>query len=143
MPESFQPHRDNPAEFYDRHDLCPELSPRQICFRVKIYNEGIFKTVFHEHIPSHRLSQENANEALRSLVARYSEWPGVFILHSLLNKRSRNPQCYPGFIYHVSYPEPGVIRHTVSASNAQAWHDTVINKAAFRQSEEAMPIDEM
>jgi len=84
------------------------------------------------------LSQENANEALRSLVARYSEWPGRFILHSLLNNRGSNPQCYPGFIHHVSYPELGVIRHTVSTSNAHAWYDTVISKAAFRRS-----VDEM
>ena len=124
---------------YDGHDLCPKLSPGQMFFRVKTYNEGVFETVFHEHVPSHRLSQDSATEALRSLVARYSEWPDAFILHSLLNKRGRNPQCYPGFAHHVGYPERGVLRHTVGASNAHAWHDAVVEKGSFRQAEEILP----
>jgi hypothetical protein len=123
----------NAVGLYDGHDLCSNLSPGQMCFRAKTYNEGVFDTVFHEHVPSYRLSQERASEVLRSLVARYSEWPGRFILHSLLNRRGGTPQCYPGYVHHVSYPELGVIRHTVSASNAHAWHDSVLSKAAFRR----------
>lgn len=135
MTESSQEHQSHRAAdggLYEGHHLCPDLVPGQMCFRAKTYNEGVFETVFHEHIPSHRISQESANEALRSLVARYSEWPGTFILRSHLNKRGRNPECYPGFIHHVSYPEPGAIRHTVSGPRAHAWHDSVLSKAAFR-----------
>jgi hypothetical protein len=64
-----QSQRADAARLYEGHHLCPELVPGQMCFRVKIYNEGIFETVFHEHVPSHRISQERAREALRSLVA--------------------------------------------------------------------------
>jgi hypothetical protein len=117
---------------YEGHNLCPELAVGQVCFRVKTYNDGIFESVFHEHVPSHRISQDNAIEALRSLVARYSEWPGTFILHSLLNERRGKPSRYPGFVSHTSYPEPGVIRHYISAPRAHAWYDSIISKAKFR-----------
>lgn len=127
-----QSQRADAAGLYEGHHLCPELVPGQVCFRVKIYNEGVFETVFHEHVPSHRISQERANEALRSLVARYSEWPGSYILRSQLNRRGRNPECYPGFTYHVSYPEPGVIRHYVGGPRTNAWHDAVLSEADFR-----------
>jgi len=137
MTESSQEHQPQLTDggLQEGHHLCPDLVPGQMCFRAKTYNEGIFETVFHEHIPSHRISQERANEVLRSLVAHFSEWTGTFILRSHLNKHGRNPECYPGFSHNVSYPEPGVIRHTVSVSRAHAWHDTVLSKAAFRQPE--------
>lgn len=119
-------------EMYEGYDLCPELAIGQVCFRVKIYKAGIFEGVFHEHVPSHRISQDRAIEALRSLVARYSEWPGTFILRSLLNERSGEPSRYPGFVIHTSYPEPGVIRCYVCASRVNAWYDSIISKAKFR-----------
>ncbi len=121
-----------PDGMYEGHDLCPELTVGQICFRVKIYKDGIAKSVFHEHVPAHRISQDNAIEALRSLVARYSKWPGTFILHSLLNERRGSPSRYPGFISHTVYPEPGVIRHYISALRAHAWYDSIILKGKFR-----------
>ncbi len=135
MTESSEKHQPQlaAAGLYEGHHLCPDLVPGQICFRAKIYNEGKFETVFHEHIPSHRISQERANEVLRSLVASFSEWTGTFILRSHLNKRGRNPECYPGFTHHVSYPEPGAIRHTVSVPRAHAWHDSVLSRPEFRQ----------
>ena len=137
MTESSQEHQSHRADdggLYEGHHLCSDLGPGQMCFLAKTYNEGVFETVFHEHVPSHRISRESANEVLRSLVARYSGWPGTFILRSHLNKRGRDPECYPGFTHHVSYPEPGAIRHTVSGPRAHAWRDTVLSKAAFRQS---------
>jgi hypothetical protein len=138
MTESSQELQSNCAKeggLYEGHHLCPDLVPGQICFRVKTYNEGVMEVVFHEHVSSHRISQEKANEVLRSLVARYSEWPGTFILRSRLNKRGRNPECYPGFLHHVSYPEPGAIRHTVSGLSVYAWRDTVLTTAEFRLPE--------
>lgn len=121
-----------PKGMYEGHDLCRELAVDQVCFRVKIYNDGIFESVFHEHVPSHRISHENAIEALRSLVARYSEWPGTFILHSLLNERRGKPSRYPSFNSHTTYPEPGAIRHYISAQRTHAWYDSIISKAKFR-----------
>lgn len=72
-------------------------------------------------------------EALRSLIAQCSGWPGVFILHSLLNKRGGNPSTYPGYLCDVSYPEPGVIRFTFSSMGASAWFDSVIAREQFRR----------
>jgi hypothetical protein len=137
MTDSSQEHQSQCADdgaLYEGHHLCPHLVPGQMCFRAKTYNEGVFETVFHEHVPSHRISQKSAKEVLRSLVARYSEWPGTFILRSHLNKQGHNPERYPGFTHHVSYPEPGAIRHTVSGPRVHAWNDSVLSKAAFRQS---------
>jgi hypothetical protein len=78
------------------------------------------------------MSQESAREALRSLVARFSAWPGEWILGSLLNSRGGKPQRYPGFTHDVSYPEAGVLRHTVSGTRLHAWCDSVISTQSFR-----------
>lgn len=117
---------------YSGHCLCLELKPKQLCFCVREYKEGLFTTVFHEHIPAYRLSQDAVKEALRALVARYSEWPGKWILGSLLNDRGSKPQCYPGFTHDVSYPEVGVLRHTVSGTGFHAWCDNVISSQNYR-----------
>lgn len=122
------------SQLYTEFHLCPNLSVRQICFCVREYKEGLFHDVFHSHVPAYRISQERAHEALRSLVARYSEWPGEWILNSLLNDRGHQPQRYPGFTHDVSYPEAGVLRYTVSGTRVHAWCDTVISKKDFRLS---------
>ena len=119
------------------HQICPDLGPRQLCFCVHEYREGPFHTVFHQHVPAHRLSQERADEALRALVAHFSKWPGEWVLNSLLNERGRVPQRYPGFVYAVSYPEPGVLRHIVSCSSVHAWCDSVVLRQSFRTSAES------
>jgi hypothetical protein len=116
----------------ERHNLCPDLIVGQTCFRVDVYESGISRPVFHEHVPVYRISEASANEVLRSLAARYSDWPGSFILRSHLNKRGNDPTCYPGFISHVSYPVSGVLRTTVSAPTANAWRDAIVSKAKFR-----------
>jgi len=120
------------SEQYEGHQLCADLIAGQMCFRVDMYDSGVFRTVFHEHVPAHRISETRANEVLRSLAARYSDWQGGFILHSHLNNRGKGPACYPGFTHHVSYPEPGVARTMVSTPTANAWRDVIVSKALFR-----------
>jgi hypothetical protein len=120
------------TEHYDGHQLCDTLIAGQMCFRVDVYQSGVYNVVFHEHIPAHRIPETRANEVLRSLAARYSDWPGKFILQSHLNRRGQEPACYPGFIHHLSYPEPGVVRTIVSTPTAHAWRDVVVSKANFR-----------
>lgn len=120
------------SEQYEGHQLCPDLIAGQMCFRVDVYESGVFTTVFHEHVPVHRISEASANEVLRSLVARYSDWPGNFILHSHLNKRAKYPACYPGFTHQVSYPEAGVMRTLYGTPTSNAWRDAIVSKVHFR-----------
>ena len=120
------------SSMYENFHLCPDLVSGQRCFLARIYKEGLFETAFHEHVPAYRISEEHAAEVLRSLVARYSEWPGVYILRSMLNKRGRDPERHGGLIHRLTYPEPGVVRRYVSESHAHAWYDTVISKEEFR-----------
>ena len=131
---SAKPNSPEAPKLHTGDHVCPDLAVRQVCFCVREYKEGLFQNVFHHHVPAHRISQERTHEALRSLVARYSEWPGEWVLNSLLNNRGREPQRYPGFTHHVSYPEAGVLRHTVSSTRLHAWCDTVISKQTFRSS---------
>lgn len=118
--------------------VCSNLLPRQRCFCVRKYSERAFTTVFHEHVPSHRLSQERTLESLRALVACCSQWPADWVLHSLLNKRGKSPEQYPGFRSDTSYPEPGVLRLTVSGTNIHARCDEVVSPKGFRPPPEAL-----
>jgi hypothetical protein len=117
---------------YEKHQLCPDLVYGTLCFRAMRYNEGKFKEVSHEHVPAHRISSDRANEALRSIVAHFSGWPGRYIVRSYLNKHGKYPACYPGFVYHTSYPEPGAIRHYVTSTNVNAWYDSIVSRSTFR-----------
>ena len=96
------------------------------------YVEGRFEDVCHEHVPAHRMSDEAAREALRSIVARFSDWPGQFIVRSLLNRRTGEPSCYPGFRYHTAYPEPGAIRQYIAGTAINAWYDSALSREPFR-----------
>jgi hypothetical protein len=124
------------SQHYDGHQLCDTLIAGQTCFRADLYQSGLFNMVFHEHIPAHRISEARGNEVLRSLAARHSDWPGKFILQSHLNQRGEERGCYAGFVHHVSFPEPGVVRTMVSAPTAHAWRDAVVSKANFPLSPE-------
>jgi hypothetical protein len=120
---------------YENFELCPTLTSKVRCFRVRTYKEGIFSEVAHEHVPAPRLSQDRSLEVLRALVARFAEWPAVYVVRSHLNDRGRSPQTYPGFLHSTNYPEAGVLRHYVSSSNVTAWGvDAVVSPASFRSS---------
>jgi hypothetical protein len=123
------------GDMYHGYMMCPDLTSGILCFRVQKYNQGSFETAFHEHVPRRRISQDRAGEVLRALVSCFSNWPGNFILQSHLNDRGTDPPRYPGFRHDVSYPEPGVLRHTVSGVHAHAWHDEVIVPTSFRISQ--------
>lgn len=118
---------------YTRQHLCPDLKAKEKCFRVQRYKEGAFEELFHEHVPSHRLSLDSEIEVLRALVDHCAGWPPTFILRSRLNDRRGGPARYPGFRAHVTYPEEGVLRRYFSSGHATAWSDAVIVPGRFRQ----------
>jgi hypothetical protein len=111
---------------------CRELQPEQVCFCVRRYQEGHIDVLVHYHVPLRRTSEERRCETLQTLVATSSHWPAEWVINSLLNSRRGEPERYPGFVHDVSYPEPGVLRHTVSSGNVWAWCDTVVVADAFR-----------
>jgi hypothetical protein len=121
---------------YERYKICPELSCKEKCFRAQRYEGGNVIEVFHEHIPSRRISLESEVEALRALVGKFAGWNGLFILHSRLNNRRGEPARYPDFQSPVSYPEEGVLRRYCSWGGVTAWSDTVITPSDFRSIEE-------
>ena len=121
---------------YEDHKICTELIHGEKCFRVHRYCKGEIAELFHEHVPSRRISLESETEVLRALVGQCEGWNGMFILHSRLNNRTGGPSRHPVFLSKVSYPEAGVIRRYSSAGNATAWSDTVISPGGFRDGVE-------
>lgn len=117
---------------YTRYKLCHNLCVGQKCFRVQKYSEGIHEMVFHEHVPSHRISQDSSQEVLRTLVVHFAGWSAQYILSSNLNNRRGAPSRGPIPLYYVDYPEEGVVRYTVSGGNTNAWYDKVIAPNDFR-----------
>jgi hypothetical protein len=117
---------------YERYKLCPSLGRKEKCFRVQRYEEGSTVEVFHEHVPSHRISLKSEIGALRALVGQYAGWNGAYVLHSWLNNRRGGPSRYPGFTSHVTYPEEGIIRRYFSSGNTTAWSDTIVSCGGFR-----------
>ncbi len=120
---------------YEKYKICQELRSEEKCFRVQLYEEGNIIDVFHEHVPSHRISMNSEIEVLRTLVGKYGKWNGLFILQSRLNNRRGGPPLYPDFTIQVAYPEKGVIRRYVGFGNVTAWSDSVISSNEFRCEE--------
>lgn len=117
---------------YENHELCRKLEYGTLCFWAMRYSQGKFEEVTHEHGPAHRISTDYATGVLRSLVARFSEWPGQYIVWSHLNERGGGPECYPGFRCNTTYPEPGAMRQYVTSPTVTAWYDSVVSKPRFR-----------
>jgi hypothetical protein len=119
---------------YENFKICPNLRPKEKCFRVQQYSGGKVVELFHEHVPSHRISQDAEIDALRCLVGQC--WNSLYVLHSRLNERRGGPAHYPKLLSQVTYPEPGVIRRYFSSGDTTAWLDQVINLGTFRLGSE-------
>ena len=118
---------------YSGYKLCNDLEPKQKCFRLQQYNEGIFDDVFHEHVPRRRISQRSGIEMIRALVLRYNEFAAPYILRCYLNSRGRDPEAIPLLRIVIEYPEPGVLRRYCCSNHFQAWMDEVVGPGEFRQ----------
>jgi len=118
---------------YEKYKICPNLNCKEKCFRVQKREKGnTVVELFHEHVPSYRISSASETEVLKALIGQFSGWNGLFILHSRLNNRRGSPSRYPNFISHETYPEAGVLRHYISSGEVTAWSDSVISRENFR-----------
>ena len=124
------------TRLYSGFQICDALKPKQKCFRLRRYNQGKFDDLFHEHIPKHRISEDNAINFMMILVARHSEWNDLYTLQSCLNKRGKEPTAERPFQMPIEYPEPGVIRRYCSSGDFVAWMDEVIQPENFRPSDQ-------
>ncbi len=115
----------------DGYKLCPGLKPKEICIVVEEYHGGNFYRRFHEHIPKHRISEENLSAMLQSPVLKFQNNEPLTILRSFLNERGKEPPAYKS-MWHVTRPEPGGLRKHCG-SNTCAWSDQVIAPWDFRK----------
>jgi len=120
-------------EIYSGFQICETLGVKELCFRLMEYNEGDFEELFHEHIPRHRISSENAFEFMRALVVKHKGLSDDQILRGYINSRGKNPSSISICRGIVEYPEPGVMRRYCDGGNVHAWHDEVIDQTSFRQ----------
>jgi hypothetical protein len=122
------------VQMYSGFKICSDLEPKQKCFSLRRYNKGVYDDVFHEHVPRHRITQDNSIEMMKALVLRHEEFVAPFILRCYLNNRGREPEATNLPRFFVEYPEPGVIRKYCCSNNFQAWKDEIIAPEKFRQS---------
>lgn len=120
-------------EQYSGIQLCDILRPKHKCFRLQTYSEGKFVLVFHEHVPSYRLSLDSAIEVMRMLVVRHEAFGDFQALQCYLNTRGTAPAANGLLQIHIDRPEPGVIRRGCGA-NVMAMIDEVIDATRFRTS---------
>ena len=108
---------------YSGFQICDALKLKQKCFRLRIYKEGEYHDLYHEHIPKHRISEDNAINFMKTLVAKYSGWDDSFILSTYLNNRGQKPHAEHRIQISIEYPEPGVMRRYCSSGNVSVWMD--------------------
>lgn len=118
---------------YESWKLCPDLRPKQICFVLERYENGQTNRIVHQHVPGHRISNENRLALLRALVIagdRRTDDELASILGFFLNSRGREPS-ERSMRVQCKYPEPGVLR-TYCGTDLLAWSDQVVAPDAFR-----------
>lgn len=59
---------------YSGWEVCNTLKLNEKCVRVRRYNEGKYENCFHEHIPAHRIGQDEMFSALKCLIMHYEKW---------------------------------------------------------------------
>ena len=120
---------------YEKHKLCAELKPKEVCVVVEQYDKGQVVRIHHIHVPKFRISQDSQIALAMCLISRFNGKTGLGfeqIVHGQLNARSKNPARYDAFQFRKSYPEPGVLR-TYCGANTVVWFDEVIRPSKFRQ----------
>lgn len=117
---------------HTNYKICSTLKVNEKCFRLHEYNEGNFNEIFHEHVPSHRISSDNAICFMKALIIKHSAFGDFQILLTYLNERSKEPGAIKLGQIVTEYPEPGVLRKYYSSGNISAWYDEVISKLVFR-----------
>lgn len=122
------------SNFYSGFQICDDLKPNQKCFRIRLYKEGEYEDLFHEHIPKHRISGDSAINFMRTLVAKYSEWNDSTILSTYLNNRRGKPTANRSIQMPIEYPEPGVMRRYCCSGDVDVWMDEVIEPDIFRHT---------
>ena len=118
---------------YSGVQLCVTLKAKQKCFRILKYREGTFAEIFHEHVPKHRISNDNAIACMKTLIARHRSLGDFDVLRGYLNKRGKKPSAMEFGQVHVEYPEPGVLRKYLSHFNTTIFVDEVISPDKFRR----------
>lgn len=117
----------------DGYKICPTLQEGEKCVRVQKYDQGRIRELFHEHVPSHRISDDQLHDTLKALIGLFGGWSAEAVLHSRLNNRKGGQVRSPNFIYHETYPEKGVLRIYLSSGDITTWFDSVVQPSAFEK----------
>ncbi len=120
------------SEIYSGVQLCETLEAGVKCFRILEYKQGKFGFIFHEHVPRHRISSDNAIALMKTLMSRHRSLNDTDMLRGYLNGRGKMPSATRIGSVHIEYPEPGVVRKYLSHGNINILLDEVINADRFR-----------
>ena len=90
---------------YSRFKVCEQIGPNEKCFRLRKYKEGAYVDIFHEHIPWHRISADNAHEFMKTLLACNMQLDNSSFLHSYLNERGNKPKSF--VLCRIAHPTSG------------------------------------
>ena len=113
--------------------ICKELKATEKCFRVQQYENGDFIELFHEHVPSSRISAQESFQFLRTIIIKNHPLESSEILRTFLNSRGKNPARIQFFNSHTEHPEPGVIRKYFCSQGINTWYDEVVSFSDFRR----------
>ena len=120
-------------QLYSGVELCHTLDTGIKCFRIRKYKQGTYDVIFHQHVPKHRISRDNAIGLMKTLMARHRSLSDIDVLRGYLNKRGKEPSAMSIGSVHIEYPEPGVLRKYVSHRDTEILLDEVINADEFRK----------
>jgi len=113
------------------YKVCCTLKENEKCFCLFEYDKGEFIELFHEHIPKHRISNENSVQFIKTLLIQHSDFGNSEIMRTYINKRGKSPGAIKLCQTTVEYPVPGVLRKYFSNGAFTAWYDEVISKSVF------------
>ncbi len=103
--------------------VCKTLELKQRCFRVRLYNDGEYEEIFHEHIPYNRMSKDNAVDFMRALIVKHSGWLDTHILKLYVNRRRGEPYRSNDIRIHHESVTPEISRVYCTALHIEVMMD--------------------
>jgi len=104
--------------------ICDSLKPSEKCIRLKRYNHGegdLLTELFHEHFPSHRISENAQIEMMKAMLLTYGKAEAPYILRCYLNDHGREPPHYDAFRFSPPDLQDGWLRLTCRCGDFEAW----------------------
>ena len=100
---------------------CEALTSKEICICARINRDGEHVGVLHEHIPQHRISDEDAKSFLKMLILKHYAGDDSWALTQYMNSRKGTPVVFREIEFNEDHNFPDRYRIYGQCHHVDGW----------------------